>query len=319
MLAWLGLAIVLAYPIGANLFLRFGFHLLFESTNQVNAKFASAWTVWPGTIHVRDLRVVFQDHNVQFAIDLPRGVLNAKLTELPSRTFRATRVRGEGLRFTMRHRIPPESTGAPWVKALPRIPEFRDPPVFESRVPEPPISDEEYNLWTIHLEDVEVRATEIWTQFVRYRGPAVARGAFRLKPARHLWVGPATLELERGKLTVGSERALADSVSGRIHCVVHPFDVRIPVGTEVFRYISAKLDLTAQGVHADPVPLILSGVGDQAVRSAPGHLRIAASVEQGRFTERSQLEYTTPNLELESPRWLSRLREVRLGLRGVPA
>ena len=82
------------------------------------------------------------------------------------------------------------------VAALPQIPEFRGPAVFESWVPEPPLTDEEYNLWTVHLEGVDVGVREAWVQQFRYVGDGRARGKFRLRAARSLWVGPASLELE---------------------------------------------------------------------------------------------------------------------------
>jgi hypothetical protein len=39
-----------------------------------------------------------------------------------------------------------------------------DPPVFEARVPSPPIPDAKYDLWTVHIEDVDVQVRELWAQ-----------------------------------------------------------------------------------------------------------------------------------------------------------
>lgn len=309
--------VALLYLVGANLFLGLGFSKIFESTNQVNVTFGRAWTWWPGVIHLREVRLVFQDHNVQFTIALAQAVVDVRLLPLASRTFHATRVEGDGLRFLMRHRIAPEAAQEPWVEKLPPIPEFEDPPLFESYVPEPPVPDSEYDLWTVHLEGVEVRAEELWAQFIRYRGAAVARGAFRLRPARHLWVGPATLEIERGTLHVG-DQPLASRLEGRIDCTVHPFDVRIPVGNQVFRHISAHVDLTADGVRLDPSRLWLTKPSAPELRSANGTLRVLARLAHGRFSEQSRAEFSTAQLELTSLNWFANLAGVRAVLTGAP-
>lgn len=301
--------------LGANLFLLLGFSKIFESTNQINVTFRRAWTIWPGTIHVRDLRLTFQDHNLQFAIDLPKAVVDVRLSALVFRTFHATRLEGEGLRFSMRHRIQPEVAKAPWVSKLAPIAEFEDPALFESTAPEPPIAESEYDLWTIHLEDVRVGVSDIWAHFVRFSGTAEARGAFRLRPARQLWVGPATLAIDGGRLSFG-DRPLAATLRGNITCTVHPFDVRIPSGREVFRHFSSKLDLKAGGLRFDPIELLLGDPSPLRVRSEPGTLRINAQLDRGRFSEQSQAELTTTAFTLESAPLLYGFAGVRVALRG---
>src|SRR5882757_3448237 len=59
------------YVVGVNLLIAFGgIQLLFADTDAVKADFGRAWTVWPGTIHLRNLKVVVADHNVQCLIAL---------------------------------------------------------------------------------------------------------------------------------------------------------------------------------------------------------------------------------------------------------
>lgn len=304
-----------SYWIGANLFLALGFSKLFDSTNQVNATFRLAWTIWPGTLHLRDLRVTFQDKNLQFALDLPEGVVDVRLWDLMARTFRATRLEGSGLRFRMRHRIQPEVKGEPWVSKLPPIAEFRDPPLFEAWVPEPPIPEHEYDLWTVHLENVQVETREVWAQFVRFRGEAVARGSFRLRPARNLWVGPATLDLRSGTLSLG-DLLLAGSVRGQVECTVHPFDVRVPQGMAVFRQISARLLLDAGQVRLDSTRILLPESAP-TIRAAPGRLQVSASLDRGRFKHDSYAELSTSELVVEDEQRIARLLGLLIRAQGI--
>lgn len=304
----------LLYLLAANLFLRFGLPWAFKSTNTVNATVKTAWTVWPGVVHAHGVRIVFQDHNLQWSLDLDEARLKLRLRELFAMTFHATEVTGSGAVFRMRHRIDPGSKDAPWVRTLPPIPEYPAPAVFEARVPEAPVSDADYALWTVHLENVDVGVREIWAHFVRYHGDqggARARGAFRLRPARTLWVGPASLTLDAGRLTLGNEE-LAHSFSGKIRCTVHPFDVRVPDGREVFRFISTELELSAVGATPDPALRLFSPDSPLSLDTEPGALRVSARVRRGKFSEDSWVG-------LASARVRAGYRDFRLDARQVVA
>ena len=45
--------------------------------------------------------------------------------------------------------------------------------------------------------------------------------SLELKPARHLWVGPATLEIAPGKLLAGADTPALADFAGKIDCTVH--------------------------------------------------------------------------------------------------
>jgi hypothetical protein len=291
----------LGYLLLVNLFLAFGLPWAFKSTNTVNATVRRAWSVWPGVVHVRGLRVVFQDHNLQWSLDIERARVRLRLGELPSKIFHATEVSGSGAVFRMRHRIEPQSKNAPWVNALPPIPEFPAPAVFEARVPEPPVSDADYALWTVHLENVDVGVREAWVHFVRYsadRGGGRARGAFRLKPARTLWVGPASLTLDAGRVTLGGEE-LTKSLSGKISCTVHPFDVRVPDGREVLRFITTDIELEGQNATPDPVLRSFGPDSGLSLKTTPGELRISARFRRGIASEGSLVRLESPRIDSE--------------------
>ena len=301
----------LTYLTAINLFLYSnGLQLLFKSTNTVNATYQSAFSVWPGVVHVRALRVVFQDKNVQFSLDIERVKARISLTELISRRFHATRVEGSGAAFRMRHRVQPETKDSPWIQTLPPIPEFNAPAVFEPTVPEPPIPDSQYNLWTVHLENVDVGVKEVWVQFVRYLGNGRARGAFQLVPARNLWVGPASLDLDQGRVVFGSE-PIGVPLSGRITCKVDWFDVGPPQGREVFRYINGDIVLKAQRFSFMPLVQFFASPETKIV-AEPGTLNIRARVRRGHVVAGSQVEYESGSLSVAATAIRGAARGVRV-------
>ena len=299
MVGWSLLGCELAYLIAANVFLNFnGLHWVFAGTNQVQAGIASGWSIIPGRVHVRGARVTFQDHNLQFSIDMPRGFLVLHLRELSRRAFHASHLRGDGVAFRMRNRVDPWLKTDPSVGTFPPIPEFKAPAVYEAYVPEPPIPDAAYKLWSVHFDDVDVGVSELWAQAFRYQGQGRARGQFQLKPARNLWVGPASLELSPGLLSAGAYR-VAPGLHGRVDCTVHPFDVRTVSGMEPLRYISARIRLDSSSLDPQVYALFASEPAPQ-VSSAGGSLHLDAEVRHGVFTPQSHLDILQGGFELRS-------------------
>jgi hypothetical protein len=287
------------YVVGANLLLAFGgVQKMFASTDAVKSDFLRAWTVFPGVIHVERLRVTVMDHNVQCTIFLEKAVLTVRLRELPKKVFHATRLRGSGLSLHFRNRVQPEDAYRPYVRALPPVTGMDDPPLYEARVPEAPIPDAKYNLWTVHMEDVDVQVTELWAQQFRYLGHGRARGAFELKPARHLWVGPATLELSPGRLLSGPDAPLLADFGGHIGCTVHWFDVRVPQGLEVLRNISTDLQLGGRVSGTDVVRLFAAPEADIRADQQGGRLSVRAGVDHGVLTPGSRIELRGDSLEV---------------------
>ncbi len=307
-LGWVLVALELVYLVGVNLFLNCNLlPIAFNGTSQVRATVESGWSIIPERVHVRKVRVTFQDHNLQFAIEVDRAFLVVHLSELVHLTFHGSHLRGEGVSFRMRHRVDPWSKNEPAVGAFAPIPEFLAPAVFEAYVPEAPVSDAQYFLWTVHLDDVDVGVKEAWVQAFRYRGHGRARGQFELKPARWLWVGPASLELEPGVLSAGAYQ-VAQGLHGQIECTVHRFDVRVPEGMAVFRYISAHVRLASSDLDPQGYALF-AGDNDPRVSSAGGSLEMDVATQHGVFTPQSRvlirqrgLQLRTPALELDADR-----------------
>ncbi len=166
------------------------------------------------------------------------------------------------------------------------------------------------------MDDVDVGVKEAWVQAFRYQGHGRARGQFELKPARRLWVGPASLELEHGSLYAGGY-LFAQGLHGKIECTVHPFDVRVPQGMAVFRYISAHLRLASPDLDPQVYALFAGDNGPQ-ISSANGSFELDVATEHGIFTQSSRvlirqrgLQLRTPELELDADRV-----ELRAGMEG---
>jgi hypothetical protein len=296
---WTLFGLEFVYLVGANVFLNCNLlPLAFAGTNQVKATIRGGWTLIPERVHVRSVRITFQDHNLEFSIDMAHAFLVVHLSELLQHTFHGSHLRGDGVVFRMRNRVDPWSAHDLSVAALPPIREFRSPAVYEAYVPEPPISDAAYNLWSIHLDDVDVGVSEAWAEQFRYRGQGRARGQFELRPARWLWVGPASLDLDPGVLSAGPYR-VAPGLHGRVECTVYRFDVRSPKGMQPLRYISAHIRLDSPALDPRVYALFASDPTTRVVTES-GSLHLDVETQHGFLTPSSRLEIVQRGFQLST-------------------
>jgi len=204
--------------------------------------YASAYTLWPGHVHVEQLALRVEDYNIQFEVALGSAEVDISLSQLLFKKFRVTRLDASGTRFRMRHKLIVVGDDAERVAAYPPIRGFADPPYFVGVRPAPTPEDVARHLWQVRIENVTARVTELWVMEHRFVGEGVARGSFVVMPARWVQVEPAELTLERGTLRLG-QHVVADEVQGKITCDIPDMWVQKTDGVGVLGEIAATIRL----------------------------------------------------------------------------
>jgi hypothetical protein len=274
------LCLELVYVAAANAMLRSS--LVSDAAASADGfllEYGGAYTLWPGKVHARDLRLRFEDYNVQFELTLGRTSLSVALRELPFKRFRVTQITAEGARFRMRHKLIVVGDAAQRVAAYPPIRGFADPPYYQGVRP-PPIADAEYDLWQVRIENVTAEIQELWIQELRFLGAGLARGSFTVKPARWVQVQPAELRLDSGALTLGEHLVAADA-RGLINCSVPGMDVQTTEGSEVFREISARLRVRLDRGNLDFLRAYLARAAPELYYSGAADWTIDADIQSG--------------------------------------
>lgn len=240
------LALEVVYLVAANAVLAFGgVKKLVESSDDLHVEYRTAWSLWPGHVEVRDFSLRAEDHNVEFLVGVRTASLDIAISDLFRRRFHATSVETTGTVYRMRHHVESVGSKAARLAAYPSIEGFPDPPLY--REPDQPgPSDEDYDLWEIQLEDVVAEIAEIWILEYRYLGEGTATGRFHLRPARWFEVGPASLSLRAGRLTV-DDRPASERMTGRIDCYAERTDVQKLTGLAVLGRLSAGVHLLLEG------------------------------------------------------------------------
>jgi hypothetical protein len=251
------------YLVGMNLFLRTRAfrNLVNGSPEEIAIEYATGYSILPGRIHVERLSIRGRDHHVEWILRLDRCDFSVSLLELSRRRFHASRVRGDGLSLRIRLRV--NTTATPeHDAALPPIPGFADPPRKDPGPPPPPLSDAQYNLWSAQLDDVDVEhVRELWIDTLRMTGDLRVRGRWLFRPVRWLDVGPATVDVAKLDLSYGAHEPIATGISGALRATVHPFDVRVPEGREVLKFVSVDTGLQGHLYTADALGLVLATTG----------------------------------------------------------
>lgn len=287
------------YLVAANLVLRTRLlRDLVSRGEDVELDYASAYSVWPGLVHVRGLALEVQDFHNQLSVAADSGVVKVCLHDLLLRRFHATDVALSGLDFRFRQKVEPRDGMRPHVAAFPPIPGFPDPPVLSGAEP-PPVPDAEYQLWQIAIDEVDAELRELWILEYRYLGPGTLHGGFRLLPGRHFAVYPASVHLKRGTLSIGDEVA-----AGRLELEVEGFieatDVRQVQGAALAERMTGR-------VRADIEELdlgVLDARGGEQRKwqvEGRGRLGLDASMTRGRLDEGGLADVAVPKFVLRAP------------------
>lgn len=289
---WLRLAIAAAvclwgvYVVAVQAFLWTPLlrHIINANEPTVHLEYRFAWSVWPGRVHLRALRLTSQDRGVQWQLDIDRVTTNLALLDLPRRIFHATRVEAEGLSFALRRRIPKPQLTPERLQGLPLIAGFDAAPIAEEG-PDDDVPDWRYNLMSVWLQGVSAtRVRSVWVDHVRVQGDAQVSGAFYLKPIRRVLIAPAQLSGSSLVLTKSGTKLL-DPVGGSVTVWLGPFDPRGITPSK----LAAVFGLEARGAgHVAGLDFLSQNAGSP-VNGGAGPIRFALHVRDGRVLEGSEV------------------------------
>ena len=236
-----------------------------------------ATSLWPGRVTIRNLRIRGSDHNVQWIIRLADARVDYSVLALVKRTFRAERLRGTGLSFSLRNKLEPGVAKIADLSVLPPIPGFADPPL---RSPEAQVAEAPGNPWRIEVRRIRIdRFDDIWIDAYHYRGAARLDGAFFLRPGLMVWIGPARVSFESGEVRIG-RAPVGVSVSGNIDGTFEPFEPPKVHGSEVWQKTSGKVKLDARFDRLESLEHLVSSAGTRLEKGA-GKATIQAAIERG--------------------------------------
>lgn len=287
--------------LASNVILRTGLlrSWLNAHPDRLHVDYASAWSPYPGRVLVTDFTLRFQDANVQMIFDLEKIDMRVDLVDLARKRFHVHNLDARGLSYRMRMKLESAEGQEGRLAAYPPIKGFPDPAV---RTPKPSreITDEEYNLWTIQLDDVATSIRELWIMEYRYRGEGSIAGGMRLVPLRELWLPPCVLLTNDGVLSIGDQEILRGQRS-RVEVQVDPYDVRIPDGTAVLRQVTARAEMSAELTSIAPFGSVYLRQMGVSLDGGRGPVTVHGRIDHGVVHPESRAEWKTGDVTIRVP------------------
>jgi hypothetical protein len=249
------------YVVAMNVFLRTRIFrdAITADSGAMRVEYASAYSPWPGRIHVDGLAIRGRDSNVEWLLAIDHCDFRQSFLDLLRRRFHASHVRGDGLSLRIRRRLQEVTSAA---AALPQIPGFLDPPRAEAGPEAAPLTDADYRLWSIQLDDVVAEhVRELWIDTVRATGDLRIEGRWFFKPIRWLDIGPAAIDLRSVNVFYGADAPVGLDWHGTMVTTVHPTDIRDAGGTAIVDHLAVDADVRGAGLPESVIERVAGETG----------------------------------------------------------
>ncbi len=236
------LALEISYLIGANVFLNTGIapRLINRQPEKLWIHWQRAWTLVPGIVQVRDLRLRGQDRRLQWYVELDAARTRLSLAALAAKRFRAHAIEARGLTYRMRRRLPDGAAPPADADLVAPIPGLANPPVPPPEGLYPTAGGR--RPWTLDLRDVVVREVRsLWIDRWRFDGEGRVDGELLHVIRGPLALPRARVHLRGGLRLAGTDAARDLNIEGEI--ALERFVPREHKGREMLRFVSADLRL----------------------------------------------------------------------------
>jgi hypothetical protein len=264
-----------------------------SSASGVHFEYTSAWTVWPGRVHVAGVHLRIEDYNMQTELEIGEADVDVVLSELATRTFRASRVEASRVSFRFRHKLDGGHDNRARLAAYPPIEGFSAP---IRRGKPPPPADPESDVWSVAIDSASVGVHELWVQEFRFSGEASAHGGFFLEPGLKLELLESVLSFERGE-TTSAEKLVARGPRGHLRARLARQDIRTMSWTDLVRRLELGLKLD-QRIESLSFLELYYGESFGKLSGGQGPLHIALRTVDRALAPDSVVTYETTTIAL---------------------
>jgi len=292
---------VLLYPVylvAGNAYRRHGGlqRLLNQKPEKMWVRWSSAWTPWPGVVHVRGFEMRTQSAAFQWWLSVDSATLDVDLLRLHSRQLRMGPVHGSGVVFRLRRRLDAPPRPVPSRPELyPPIPGFSDPPARKPEVLYP--RDQSQPSWYLHFTGVDLDdVREIWIEEYRFAGRARLAGGFDTQDKSRLEVMPTRVDFLSGDFSLGALGSGAHATpillaaNGRVNGRLERFSPNQFHGWEVFRFFVGRVQLAGRVTNLDFLEVLLRQTHWLDLKIGPGPLRTDIRVRHGDLLAGSHID-----------------------------
>lgn len=295
----IGGGVIAAYPVLTTLALWSGLIEQLISGDDVTVEIDNpAWTVWPGSVHAKRIGV-YVNGSTQVTLSVADAEVDVVLTELLQKRFHVRSLSANDIRFRVRTRVPEEKKNAAYVVAFPGMPELpgdtgivRDPKKDEKKAEDE--QDEDDKKWTVRIEGIDARVSELWFFQYRYLGEGRVQGGFMRGPDR-VWVASSVQELSPGELRFGERQIISKNLRGRVAGHIPEMDTSDRGALGIFEVVDADIRLDADLVSLAHLGAYFEGM---RVEGGAGPLKIRLGMQRGTLNRTTEVSFTTRDVSV---------------------
>lgn len=292
----IGVGVVVAYPVLTTLALATGLVERLISGDDVKVEIDNpAWTVWPGSLHVKRIGV-YVNGSTQVTLSVANARVDVVLTELLQKRFHVSSLSADDIRFRVRTRVPEARKTSPYVAAFPPMPELPGDTsvVREEREEKPEKDAEEDDGWTVRIDDIDAQVTELWFLQYRYLGQGRVRGGFMKSPQR-FYVDDSIQELSPGTLSFGEKHVISKNLRGRVRGHIPEIDPADQGVLGIFGVVDADIQLDGDLVSLAHLGDYLDGM---RVEGGAGLLKVRLGMQRGKFSRTTEVTFATDDVRV---------------------
>lgn len=266
--------------------------------DNVRIDYDRAWSLIPGRVNVKNIRIVSQDTAVELEIDIEHTTASLWLPDLRKKRVTVQNGTASGVRFLMRKTRPLSELCDAKPYHLPPIGPLNAPPAFVDKkncltqtdthmIPDGPPDPKK--LWTVELDDVvttDIR--EVWVENYRFLGKASSESTLVFYPTISLFLEHVQLEIERGGLVIGQE-ALATELSGKTRMDLEQVSLEKDEINAILSVVNLESTLKAELQTFSFLDRYLDGVGYLSFSEGRGTITANLNVKHGTIEPKSLL------------------------------
>jgi hypothetical protein len=187
--------------------------------NDIELEVDRAWSLWPGRVSARGLRILGHDSHVEWLLAVEEASASIELLPLLRRELRLHDGDARDVGFRARRTRPIAALCKPESAHLPPLPRMTNPieaprclDQQDSASPKGGPSDPS-RLWQVDLQDIDARdVREVWIEQQRFSGDARLAGGLYFYPTQRLEVRPTEVSVRTGSVAFGGAPMLRELV-----------------------------------------------------------------------------------------------------------
>lgn len=287
---------LLAYPVLGTLALWTGLVERLAASEDLRLEIENpAYTIWPGRIHVKRVRIAVNGET-QFILQGDDLFASISVFELLRHRIHVTRLVANDVRYQMRVQVKDTRGAEKRLAAYPKLEGLPGNNTVSEKAGAK--TEEREESWTVTVDGIDVGVVELWFFEYRYLGKGTLRGGFTVGP-QIMEVRTAVQDLGPGQVRFGEKLTIARNLKGQIFCEIPQVNPEAHADASFVELVSARVHLGADVATLANVGAYLPA--GMEVSKGAGPLEFDLYMERGFLGKKSHLDFKTDAIGLSGP------------------